>query len=488
MNTSNTQHDEATKDQAEAERRFLKRWMIGHELSPEERRAVLEDLFVFGKSNQVPFLIRQAVLLVLSTIIATAGLISDSAAVVIGAMLVAPLMNPVMAAAGAVIMGWPQRFYQSLALLAGMAIGALLLSSLLTLISPELFIMPEQVLARTRPTFWDLLIALAAGSAGAYTITRKESSAIPGVAVAVALLPPLASTGVLLTTGEGELALRALVLFLTNFVAMVLAGAVTFAAVGVSPARARRESAAFIKAKIGLFFVLTLAICIPLWFYSEKVLFNAEYRAARSDLLQNWLRENDLELVDVEIYRETRRLVLSLTGPTPPTTSIEELYTGILAQTELEGMDDFRIDYTWTQRITGTWPTTEKSVSEAATSMYDSVTDIVFKRWVWERTDFDQGRTTTPDSDDTFSVVFEPEGKVEARANCGRLRGKVSYARQSLEMDFESVGNVFRRKCRKDQAFQLFIGDLEMVRELEVDGESMRLTLRDGTGVMTFKR
>jgi uncharacterized hydrophobic protein (TIGR00341 family) len=452
MNTDDSQHETTVNDKTEADRPFFKRWMSGHELSPEERRAVLEDLFVFGKSNQVPFLIRQSVLLVLSTVIATAGLISDSAAVVIGAMLVAPLMNPVMAAAGAVIMGWPHRFYQSLALLAAMAVGALVISSLLTLVSPELFIMPEQVLARTRPTFWDLLIALAAGSAGAYTITRKESSAIPGVAVAVALLPPLASTGILLTTGEGELALRALILFLTNFVAMVLAGAVTFAAVGVSPARARRESAAFIKAKIGLFFVLTLAICIPLWFYSEKVLFNAEYRAARSELLQNWLRKNDLELVDVEIYRETRRLVLSLTGPS------------------------------------GTWPTTEKSVSEAATSMQDAVTDIFFKNWVWERTDFDRGRTTTPDADDTFSVVFEPDGKVEAHANCGRLRGKVSYARRSLEVEFESMGNVFRRKCRKDPAFQLFIGDLEMVRELEVEGENMRLILRDGTAVMTFKR
>jgi uncharacterized hydrophobic protein (TIGR00341 family) len=488
MNTNDSNQGSSANEKSAADRPFLKRWISGHELSPEERRAVLEDLFVFGKSNQVPFLIRQSVLLVLSTVIATAGLISDSAAVVIGAMLVAPLMNPVMAAAGAVIMGWPHRFYQSLALLAAMAVGALVISSLLTLVSPELFIMPEQVLARTRPTFWDLLIALAAGSAGAYTITRKESSAIPGVAVAVALLPPLASTGILLTTGEGELALRALILFLTNFVAMVLAGAVTFAAVGVSPARARRESAAFIKAKIGLFFVLTLAICIPLWFYSEKVLFNAEYRAARSELLQNWLRKNDLELVDVEIYRETRRLVLSLTGPSPPTTSIEELYSAIMDQFELSGVDDFRIDYTWTQRITGTWPTTEKSVSEAATSMQDAVTDIFFKNWVWERTDFDQGRTTTPDADDTFSVVFEPDGKVEARANCGRLRGKVSYARRSLEVEFESMGNVFRRKCRKDPAFQLFIGDLEMVRELEVEGENMRLILRDGTAVMTFKR
>ena len=168
----------------------LQQLLADRGLTPEERRGVLEDLFVFGKKNQTPFLVRMGVLLVLSTIIATAGLLSDSAAVVIGAMLVAPLMNPVMAAAGAVVMGWPARFYGSLWLVLAMGIGALTLSSLLTLASPELVILPEQVLARTRPTYFDLLIALAAGSAGAYTITRKESSAIPGVAVAVALLPP----------------------------------------------------------------------------------------------------------------------------------------------------------------------------------------------------------------------------------------------------------------------------------------------------------
>ena len=465
-----------------------RRWYSAPELSSEERRAVLEDLFVFGKTNQVPFLIRQSVLLVLSTIIATAGLISNSAAVVIGAMLVAPLMNPVMAAAGAVIMAWPHRFYQALMLLAAMAAGALVISSLLTLVSPELVILPEQVLARTRPTFWDLLIALAAGSAGAYTITRKESSAIPGVAVAVALLPPLASTGILLTTGESELALRALVLFLTNFVAMVLAGALTFAAVGVSPPRARRESAGFIKAQLGLFLVLTLAICAPLWFYSEKVLFNAEYRAAKSDVLQAWLQKHDLELEHVEIYREDRRLVLSLAGPTPPTTSIEELHSAVMAHAGISKEEAFRIDYTWTQRITGTWPSTEEAVSEAVVGMKDIVSGVVSKSWIWKRTDFNQGQTTTPDDDDRYSVYFEPGGKIEARANCGRYRGKAAVLRQSVTIEFDSMGNTFRRKCRKDESFQLFVSDLEMARELELDGDLLRLTHRDGTSVMTFQR
>jgi hypothetical protein len=79
----------------------IRQLLSDRSLTAEECRAVLEDLFAFGKNNQAPFLFRMTVLLVLSTIIANAGLISDSAAVVIGAMLVAPLMNPVMAAAGA---------------------------------------------------------------------------------------------------------------------------------------------------------------------------------------------------------------------------------------------------------------------------------------------------------------------------------------------------------------------------------------------------
>ncbi|MCF6226675.1 MAG: TIGR00341 family protein, partial [Xanthomonadales bacterium] len=303
------------------------------ELSPEERRLVLEDLFVFGRQNRIPFLFRMGVLLVLSTIIATAGLLSDSAAVVIGAMLVAPLMTPVMAAA-AVVMGWQKRFYSALWLVLAMGLGALLLSSLLTLLSPEIVFIPEQVLARTRPTYFDLLIALAAGAAGAYTITRKESNAIPGVAVAVALLPPLASAGILLTSGEYELATRAVVLFLTNLVAMILAAALTFLAVGVSPASARKRSAAFIKNKLYLFLVLTLSISVPLWFYTDKVLFNPHYLAAKSEVLQNWLLENELELTDVDFKNDTRTLSFSFTGPRQPL-NIGDLYDQIIANGKL---------------------------------------------------------------------------------------------------------------------------------------------------------
>ncbi|MEM1411393.1 MAG: TIGR00341 family protein [Pseudomonadota bacterium] len=467
--------------------RRLARFLNQQELSPEERRSVLEDLFVFGKQNQVPFLIRMSVLLVLSTVIATAGLISDSAAVVIGAMLVAPLMTPVLAAAGAVVMGWPSRFYQALWMIAAMAAGALLLSSLLTLVSPELVILPEQVLARTRPTFWDLIIALAAGSAGAYTITRKESSAIPGVAVAVALLPPLASTGILVTSGEHELALRALVLFLTNFIAMVLAGAITFLAVGVSPAASRRRSAGFIRSQFYLFALMTGAICIPLWFYSEKVIFNANYQAARSEVLQEWLRRHRLELVDVEISREERFLSLSLAGPDVPTPYIGHLHEALIERHQLED-DGFRIDYTWTRKVTGTWPTESLTVSEAAAETLRASSELLQGDWSWMRTDYAEGEATTPDIDDPFVLEVEPRGKLEVRGDCGRLRGRIDYAQQTLSITFPAELNVFRRACLGDAGLQQFVEDLEAARQITFEGETIRLMLRGDTGVMTLRR
>lgn len=71
----------------------FKNILIQRGISPEERRGVLEDLFVFGKDNQTPYLVRMSILMILSTIIASAGLLSNSSAVVIGAMLVAPMMN-----------------------------------------------------------------------------------------------------------------------------------------------------------------------------------------------------------------------------------------------------------------------------------------------------------------------------------------------------------------------------------------------------------
>ena len=461
----------------------LQKLLADRGLTPEERREVLEDLFVFGKKKRNPYLVRMSVLLILSTIIATAGLLSDSAAVVIGAMLVAPMMNPVMAAAGAVVMGWPGRFYSALWLVFAMGIGALLLSSLLTFISPELVFIPEQVLARTRPTYYDLLIALAAGAAGAYTITRKETSAIPGVAVAVALLPPLASAGILLTTGEYELATRAVVLFLTNLIAMVLAGALAFLAVGVSPATARKKTAAFVKSQLSLFLVLTTAVCVPLWFYSENVLFNARYKAAKSELLQQWLADSQLELVDVDIFKETHTLHLRLEGPTPPV-KLGELYDGLKAE-QLPGDEElFRIEYTWTQKVNGEWPQKGRSLSDIASSAKIGIEHLTANNWNWLATQYGAETAVQPAEGQGYQLSFLDKGKFTLSARCGVWKGKYTFGGRSLAI---TMGRNLFSGCRKDELLKIFLEDLDRARVAFVKDGKLQITLAGSEGIMFFE-
>jgi uncharacterized hydrophobic protein (TIGR00271 family) len=467
----------------------LKRHLMHAELSSEERRAVLEDLLVFGKDNRRQFLVRMAVLMILSTIIATSGLLSDSAAVVIGAMLVAPMMNPVMGAAGSVVMGWSRRFYQSIWLVLSMGVVAVLLSMAITALSPDIVFMPEQVMARTRPTFYDLLIALAAGGAGAYTITHRESGAIPGVAVAVALLPPLASAGVLIVAMEPELALRALVLFLTNLIAMVLSGALTFMACGVSPASARRHSASFIKSQLWLFALLMLAVSVPLYFYSEKVIFNSAYKAAKSELLQSWLRENNQTLTGIDIRVEDRIIYMELEGPNPPV-GIRHLYDGAVKQTvERAGLKDaenpFTLEYSWTQKVSGSWPINSGEITTAAQADSEQEKTLLSNAWEWEFTQYDSERGSRPPAGESYVVRFENRGKIRVTAACGTKTGKFKLRERSIQIEMARL-NWFG--CRKDKNLQVFFGDLRRGSEFFVSNGQLQITLTTGSGIMYFKK
>jgi uncharacterized hydrophobic protein (TIGR00271 family) len=463
----------------------LKRHLLHAELSPDGRREVLEDLFVFGKTNQRPFLVRMGVLMILSTIIATSGLLSDSAAVVIGAMLVAPMMNPVMAAAGAVVMGWSRRFYGAIWLVLSMGVVAVLLSIFITVLSPDIVFMPEQVLARTRPTFYDLLIALAAGSAGAYTITHKESGAIPGVAVAVALLPPLASAGVLIVALEPELALRAVVLFFTNLIAMVLAGALTFMACGVSPASARKHSASFIKSQLWLFTLLMATICVPLYFYSQKVIFDADYKAAKSEILQTWLKQHDLTLTGIDIRIEDRVIFLALEGPNPPV-GIHTLYNRIIEEAELRDVENpFTLKYSWSQKVDGSWPIQAGQINTAAQSDLQLEQTLLSNIWEWEFTQYDSDRGSKPPDNESYVVSFEDRGNIRVTASCGTKKGKFKLRGRSIQVEMKRLDWF---GCRKDDNLQVFFGDLQRGSEFFINDGQLQITLTTRSGIMYFKK
>jgi uncharacterized hydrophobic protein (TIGR00271 family) len=134
-----------------------------------------------------------AALMSFATAIATFGVVADSTAVVIGAMLIAPLMSPIMALSASILMGLPKR-----ALLSGWRVGLGVAigvggSFFMALVSPQFVPLTSnsQILSRVSPTMLDMLIALAAGAAGGYAMTHpKVGNSLPGVAIAVALAPP----------------------------------------------------------------------------------------------------------------------------------------------------------------------------------------------------------------------------------------------------------------------------------------------------------
>ncbi|EMA46520.1 hypothetical protein C449_04205 [Halococcus saccharolyticus DSM 5350] len=207
----------------------------GLRISREELVARAEDLAP-ARSTYIAFL-------VLSTIIATAGLLQDSAATIIGAMVVAPLMGPAITASVGTVLGDErlvsrgvafQIFGLALAVAVGAVMGWLLKDTFL--LPPELDIRTiPQVAERTSPTFLSLFLALGSGIAGAISVMRNAGSALVGVAIAVALIPPAATAGLGLAWGYETVAIAAGTLVLVNLLAINLSALVLFYLAGYRP-------------------------------------------------------------------------------------------------------------------------------------------------------------------------------------------------------------------------------------------------------------
>ncbi|MCA9986416.1 MAG: DUF389 domain-containing protein [Anaerolineales bacterium] len=180
-------------------------------------------------------------LITLSAIIAGFGLLLNSPAVVIGAMLVAPLMSPIVGVGLAIVMG-DSRFLRlsGVAVFRGVVL-ALIVGILVGFLQPGNELSAE-VLARTQPTLLDLFVALFSGMAGAYALCKSEAAgALPGVAIAAALVPPLASSGIALAGGAFRESGGALLLFTTNFIAISSAAAFVFIILGFRPSSTQKD-------------------------------------------------------------------------------------------------------------------------------------------------------------------------------------------------------------------------------------------------------
>jgi len=201
-------------------------------------------------------------LMVLSTVIAAIGLEQNSAAVVIGAMLVAPLMTPLLGLGLALVQGNPVLARISLRAVV-MGLGVSILVGLLTgLLTPGFNEPTREMLGRGGPGLLDIFVAFASGLAAAYASSRPGLlAALPGVAIAAALVPPIATAGLALSLGDFRLAIGALLLFVINMVTIVLATMVSFWVVGLRKVgRASRWS----LTAIGILLLAVLALGVYL--------------------------------------------------------------------------------------------------------------------------------------------------------------------------------------------------------------------------------
>lgn len=199
-------------------------------LNPERREQLREEI----EENAQPR-IGFFALLALATVIAAIGLLANSAAVVIGVMLVAPLMNAILCLALDTVTS--QRL---LSLRAGMSLVAGLFLVILTaFLTGSLTRSPSygsEIVSRTHPTLLNLLVAIAAGLAGAYSlVSASASSVLPGVAIATALVPPLSVVGLQLAIPDWPAAGQAFLLFFSNLLAIYLAAALIFTLTGFGP-------------------------------------------------------------------------------------------------------------------------------------------------------------------------------------------------------------------------------------------------------------
>jgi len=180
-------------------------------------------------------------MLTLSAVIASAGVLADSTATVIGAMIIAPLSTPIMGIALGIAKQEPGGAARAGRFVLGGATLVVAIGVLFALVIPDTFDLlgNSQISGRTSPGLGDLVAAVATGFAGAIALARRDVAAVlPGVAIAISLVPPLAVVGVCLGQGAFGLAIGALVLFLSNLIALVLAGTLVFAALGAKdPAR-----------------------------------------------------------------------------------------------------------------------------------------------------------------------------------------------------------------------------------------------------------
>ena len=300
------------------------------------RLPALENKLFFEGDRAGRYLVRFTVLLFLSAVIAANGVIEDSTATVIGAMIIAPLMTPILATTAALVMGDATRAWRSAFVVAAGVAGVIALAALLGAIAVHVvdFHHNSQIISRVSPRLLDLIVALAAGTAGAVATSRDDiADSLPGVAISIALVPPLCVVGVSLSAAQWTDAWGAFLLFLTNFLSILLAGGAVFGLLGLGAAATATNSHLNRGRAYRVIFAGILLVAIPLSMATVKVFRDSTAQANITQITNQWVRQYPTDFVVHSVLVAGGNVKILMTGSERPIT-IDDLAADIRSKVD----------------------------------------------------------------------------------------------------------------------------------------------------------
>lgn len=306
------------------ERKLLHRLLLGEVRSADEIRDAVY-LFEGGvAAKQTRFWL----LLLLATGIATAGVVADSTATVIGAMIIAPLATPIQGVAVGIAFGELRGLLLSGAILLGAVVTVIATAVVLAWALPELTPLSDnsQVTGRVSPTLVDLVAAALTGLAGSFAIARRDvGDILPGVAIAISLVPPLAVVGVTAVAGDWSGTLGALLLFLTNMLAIIVVGVALFSGLamrrGRGPVRGIRPAYAVVA-------VASAVVVAGLAVTTHRTVELSNWQSAASRIGSGWAEDHGERLLTTRFQGGTLVLVVEGTSDGSQDRSLPGLLTG----------------------------------------------------------------------------------------------------------------------------------------------------------------
>jgi uncharacterized hydrophobic protein (TIGR00341 family) len=309
---------------------------------------IARDELVSAAADLAPSLSTYVIMTVVSAVVATAGLLLNSPAVVVGSMVIAPLVGPALSASVGTVVNDSEMFRRgvklqilgiSVAIFSAFVFAFVVRNAHLVAPLADVTTVPE-IRERVSPDFLSLAIAIGAGIAGIVSLTSGVSAALVGVMIAVALIPPAATVGIGLAWGQPMVSLGATVLVLVNVLSINLAALVVLWYKGYRPQRwFKRDSArrALLK-RVG---ILLLSILV-LSAFLGGVTFDSFQRASAEQaidddaatVVENYETEHSLELLDVAVeyeralpFQDPERIVVTV--GIPPGASVSGLATRI---------------------------------------------------------------------------------------------------------------------------------------------------------------